>query len=103
MGGLEEKITGSKSVTKISEDGYIVRVGAIAFQLNTEGMKDLAYLIGGAVGILSVEDEDMKKLILAVDSNNSVPLKTTSNNNIYTGSKVSTDDLMKLNQDLKHP
>jgi len=97
-----DKVIGSKSIKKVNDDGYIVRVGAVAFQLDSEGIKDLIYLLSEAAGLVIVEDEDMKQLIVAIDSNNAVPLKTTTNNNVFTGDNISTEDLMQLNKDLKH-
>ena len=97
-----ERVIGSKSVSMISDDRYIVKVGAIAFQLDNQGMKDMAYLLGGAVGVIGVEDEDMKNMILAINSSIPKSIRSTTANNIYSGSKVSTDDLIKLNQELKH-
>ena len=80
---------------------FIVRMGAVAAQRSEEQLKDLMYLCADALNLIIVEDEDMKKLVMAIDPNNAIPLKTTTNNNVYTGSTVGTDDLMKLNKELK--
>jgi len=97
-----DKTIGSKSIKKVSNNGYIIRVGAVAFQLDNEGIKDLIYLLSEAAGLVIVEDEDMQKLVMAIDPNNTVPLKRTTNNNIFTGENISTEDLLELNKTLKH-
>ncbi len=96
-----ERSIGSTGVTDIN-GGFIVRMGAVAAQRDEEQLKDLLHLCANALGFVVVEDEDMKKLVMAIDSNNAVPLKTTTNNNIYTGNNLSTEDALELNKNLKH-
>ena len=96
-----DRTIGTTEVTDV-KGGFIVRMGAVAAQRTEEQLKDLMYLCANALNLVIVEDEDMKKLILAIDSNNAVPLKTTTNNNVFTGDNISTEDLMQLNKDLKH-
>ena len=96
-----ERIIGSTEVTDI-DNGFIVRMGAVAAQRDEEQLKDLMHLCANALNFVIVEDEDMKKLVLAINSNNAIPLKTTTNNNIYTGSNLSTEDALELNKNLKH-
>lgn len=96
-----DRTIGTTEVTDV-KGGFIVRMGAVAAQRTDEQLKDLMYLCANALNLVIVEDEDMKKLILAIDSNNAVPLKTTTNNNVFTGDNISTEDLMQLNKDLKH-
>lgn len=95
-----DRTIGTTAVTDI-KGGFIVRMGAVAAQRSEEQLKDLIYLCANALNLVIVEDEDMKKLVMSIDPNNTVPIKTTTNNNIYTGNTVGTDDLMKLNKELK--
>lgn len=96
-----ERIIDSTEVTDI-DGGFIVRMGAVAAQRDKEQLKDLMHLCADALNFIVVEDEDMKKLVMAIDPNHSVPLKTTTNNNIYTGNNLSTEDALQLNKTLNH-
>ena len=96
-----ERIIGNTEVTDI-DNGFIVRMGAVAAQRDKEQLTDLLHLCANALGFVVVGDEDMKKLVMTIDPNHAVPLRTTTNNNVFTGDNLSTEDLMKLNKTLKH-
>ena len=98
-----ERIIGSTEVTDI-DNGFVVRMGAVAAQRDEEQLTDLLHLCANALGFVVVGDEDMKKLVMTIDPNHAVPLRTTTNNNnnIYTGDSLSTEDALELNKNLKH-
>ena len=97
-----ERRIGSTEVTDIENGDFMVRMGVVAAQRDEEQLKDLMHLCANALGFVVVGDEDMKKLVMTIDPDHSVPLKTTTNNNIYIGSNLSTEDALQLNKDLNH-
>jgi len=103
-----ERVVGSTEVNDVA-GGFIVRMGAVAAQRTPKQLKDLMYLCANALNCVAVEDEDMKKLVITIEESlslgnsgkYSVPFKRITNNNKNTGNTVGTDDLMKLNKELK--
>ena len=94
-----ERVIGSNGITKI-KDGYLLRLGAVAIQKDEEQLKDILYLLADVLDFVVVDDVDMKKLIMTIDENNTIPLRETSNNNVFTREKISTEDLLELNKKL---
>ena len=86
-----------------------------------ESAKDLVFALCGVLGLLAVEDEDIKAMVRAIDETmepkESIALKggvkipiagtTTDNNNFvgYTGDSIPTEKLFEMNKEFKqkHP
>jgi len=97
-----ERIIGNTEVTDI-DNGFIVRMGAVAAQRDKEQLTDLLHLCANALGFVVVGDEDMKKLVMTIDPNHAIPLKNTTHNNNAHGKELhTTEEWFELNENLKH-
>lgn len=98
---MVDLILGAKRVTKVGVDNYMVRVGAVAFQLDTSGIKDLISLLTQSIGVVAVEEHDLKAMTIKIEEllkgENVIPLKQTTNDNNYI---PSTEDIIKQKQEL---
>jgi len=97
-------------VNKTQIEGlFQVKKGVVSFQVTKDGLKEFLNELVYILDLEVIENKELRKAIgdihNALDSkNNNYKRRSTTHNNDmrYTGEKISTDDLLKLNKTLKH-
>jgi len=91
-----------------TRDLFFIQKGAVSFQVTKDGLKELLDELVFILDLEVIKNEDLRKAIgdihNALESKSSgYKMRSTTNNNDmrYTGSSISTDDLMQLNKELK--
>jgi hypothetical protein len=104
----KENKMAKNEIVRVSDDNNLVKIGGIGVQLNDDELLDLGSKIAVKFNKTLISTSIVKSATLEIngilkDDAVQIPLHSTSNNNDmgYTGSKVATDDLMKLNQKFK--